>query len=445
MTTRRPAEPTTLYAPITAPGRAAVAAVRLSGPRALAAAETLAGPLPPPRRLARRRLVDPGSGEPVDDALVAAFPAPASLTGEDVVELHLHGGPVPLRRLLAALARLDGLAPAGPGDFARRAFLNGRMDLAQAEATADLVAAETDAQARQALRQLDGALGRRVTAWQERLTAVRAVLEAGLDFADEGDVAAAADDAAEALTALAAELAAAAGDDRGERLREGLVVALVGAPNAGKSSLLNALAQRDVAIVAAVAGTTRDVLEVPMELGGRPVTLIDTAGIRESDDLIEQEGVRRARLAAERADLRLVLIDGERWPVGGAPAGVEAGDDDVVVLAKADLEPAGPRAWAGRAMVEASVLRPGGLDAVLAALGAAAARRLDGGALWTRARHRAALTEAAAEVAAGAAQPDPVLRAENLRLAERALQRITGTGGVEVLLDAIFAGFCIGK
>jgi tRNA modification GTPase len=350
-----------------------------------------------------------------------------------------------MRRVLAALAEMAGLAPAGPGDFSRRAFRNGRLDLARAEAVADLVDAETEAQARQALRQLDGALGRRVADWRRRLTAVRAGLEAGLDFADEGDVVDRATGADPDLAALAGELRATAADDRGERLRDGLVVALVGAPNAGKSSLLNALAERDVAIVSEIAGTTRDVLEVPMELGGRPVTLIDTAGIRESDDLIEREGVRRARAAAERADLRLVLIDGARWPAPAAAGAVTPGASDLVVLAKADLEPDGPRHWAGHAVIEASVLRPGGLEDVLAALDGAAAARLGGGALWTRARHRAALEEAAAEIAAGAAQPDPVLRAENLRLAERALGRITGEGGVEVLLDAIFAGFCIGK
>ncbi|NBB69202.1 MAG: tRNA uridine-5-carboxymethylaminomethyl(34) synthesis GTPase MnmE, partial [Alphaproteobacteria bacterium] len=358
------AEGPTLYAPITAPGRAAVAALRLSGPEAFTAAEALAGTLPPARRAGRRRLRAPATGEVIDDALVLAFPAPASPTGEDVVELHLHGGTLPMRRVLAALADMAGLAPAGPGDFSRRAFLNGRLDLARAEAVADLVDAETEAQARQALRQLDGALGRRVADWQHRLTAARARLEAGLDFADEGDVAGGAAGGGPDLAALAAELRDSAADDRGERLREGLVVALVGAPNAGKSSLLNALAERDVAIVSEVAGTTRDVLEVPMELGGRPVTLIDTAGIRESDDLIEQEGVRRARAAAERADLRLVLIDGARWPAPAAAGAVTPAASDLVVLAKADLEPDGPRHWAGHAVVEASVLRPGGLEAV---------------------------------------------------------------------------------
>ncbi len=445
MTATTSAEAATLYAPITAPGRAAVAALRLSGRRAFAAAEALAGTLPEARRAGLRRLREPATGEVIDDALVLAFPAPASSTGEDVVELHLHGGTLPTRRLLAALADMAGLAPAEPGAFSRRAFLNGRLDLARAEAVADLVDAETEAQARQALRQLDGALGRRVADWQRRLTAARARLEAGLDFADEADVAGSAAGDDPDLAALAGELRATAADDRGARLREGLVVALVGAPNAGKSSLLNALAERDVAIVSEIAGTTRDVLEVPMELGGRPVTLIDTAGIRESDDLVEQEGVRRARAAAERADLRLVLIDGARWPAPGAAGALTPGASDVVVLAKADLEPEGPRYWAGHAVIEASVLRPGGLEAVLEALEAAAGERLGGGALWTRARHRAALEEAAAEIAAGAAQPEAVLRAENLRLAARALQRITGEGGVEVLLDAIFAGFCIGK
>jgi tRNA modification GTPase len=445
MTTTATADASTLYAPITAPGRAAVAALRLSGPRAVAVAHALAGEPPPPRRAALRRLRRPADGTGIDDALVLVFPAPASFTGEDVVEFHLHGGRVPMRRLLAALADMPGLRPAGPGEFARRAFVNGRLDLAQAEATADLVAAETEAQARQALRQLDGALGRRVADWQRRLTAARAALEAALDFADEGDVGAPGERAGAELAALAAELHAVATDDRGERLREGLVVALVGPPNAGKSSLLNALAERDVAIVSAIAGTTRDVLEVPMELGGRPVTLVDTAGIRASDDLIEQEGVRRARAAAERADLRLVLVDGARWPAADAVGSLAPGADDVVVLAKSDLAPPGPRVLDGHALVEASVLEAGGLAGVLDALEAAAAARLDGGALWTRARHRAALATAAAALDRGAAEPDPVLRAENLRLAQRALAEITGEGGVEAVLDAIFASFCIGK
>lgn len=440
------AETPTIFAPITAPGRAAVAAVRVSGAEAARAAACLAPPLPPPRRLVRRRLVDPRVGDTIDDGLVVVFPAPASFTGEDVVEFHLHGGAVPTRRLLTALGRMPGLAPAAPGEFSRRAFRNGRLDLAQAEAVADLVEAETAAQARQALRQLDGALGRALAEWQAALTAARARLEAGLDFADVGDVAAGTDDVRADLRKLLAAMRPTVADDRGERLRAGLRVALAGPPNAGKSSLLNALAGRDIAIVTAEPGTTRDVLEVALDLNGWPVTLVDAAGLRAAEHAIEAEGVRRALAAAAQADLRVVFFDGARWPHPPPPELPAASIDDILVVSKADLAPPLPHVWAGRSVLPVSVRSSAGTGPLIAALERAAAARIgDDDALWTRQRHRDALARTVDEIEAASGLEDPVLAAEHLRRAQDHLGTVTGEGGVEALLDAIFATFCIGK
>ncbi len=441
MTTERP-QPT-LYAPITAPGRAAVAVVRLSGARAFAVARRLTGALPPSRRAALRRLADPADGTAIDDALVLAFPAPHSFTGEDVVEFHLHGGRMPVQRLLDALAREPDFAPAGPGAFTRRAFLNGRLDLTRAEAIADLVDAETAAQAHQALAQLDGGFAGRIQGWQRRLTAIRAQLEATLDFADEDDVAVRAAIDGTALIALLDEIERALAERHGERVRGGLRVALTGPPNAGKSSLLNALAGRDVAIVHDRPGTTRDVLAVPLDLAGLPVTLLDTAGLRSTDDPVEAEGVRRAEAAAATADLELRLIDGAIWPACGVPNSAAANVLDV--LSKADLV----TAPVPDGLVAASVRTADGLDALLAALTGRARALLEtsagGGAPATRARHRHAMAAAAERLRAALGQDDPVLRAEDLRAAADGLATITGERGVEALLDAIFGAFCIGK
>ena len=435
--------PATIFALASGAGAAGVAVVRVSGPGAGAALAALTGrPLPRPRVATRRRLVDPASAETLDEALVLWMPGPASFTGEDVVELHIHGGRAVVAGVVEALGRRAGLRPAEPGEFTRRAFETGRMDLTAAEAVADLVAAETAAQRRQALRQMGGALARLYDGWRERLVRALAHVEAAIDFPDEdlpgGILGAATGEVAALEVAIGAHL-----DDggRGERLRAGVSVAIVGAPNAGKSSLLNALAGRDVAIVSARAGTTRDVIEVHLDLAGCPVILADTAGLRETDDEIEAEGVRRARARAAAADLTVALFDATTAPDDATRALV--GPETIVVRSKADL--GAPHGEIGGLLVSA---RTGaGLAELLARLTAAVTDRFaaaDQPAL-TRARHRSALTEARDALARSRSARLPELAAEDLRLAARALGRITGRIDVEDLLDVIFRDFCIGK
>lgn len=435
--------PATIYALASGAGAAGVAVVRVSGPCAGAALAALTGrPLPRPRMATLRRLVDPATAEALDEALVLWMPGPASFTGEDVVELHLHGGRAVVAGVVEALGRRAGLRPAEPGEFTRRAFEAGRMDLTAAEAVADLVAAETAAQRRQALRQMGGALARLYDGWRERLMRALAHVEAAIDFPDEdlpgGILGAAAAEVAALEAAIGAHL-----DDggRGERLRAGVSVAIVGAPNAGKSSLLNALAGRDVAIVSARAGTTRDVIEVHLDLAGCPVILADTAGLRETDDEIEAEGVRRARARAAAADLTIALFDATTPPDDATRALV--GPETIVVRSKADLGP--PVGDVGGLPLSA---RTGaGLAALLARLTTAVTDRFAAGdqPALTRARHRAALTEARDALGRSRSAPLPELAAEDLRLAARALGRITGRIDVEDLLDVIFRDFCIGK
>ncbi|MCA3722273.1 tRNA uridine-5-carboxymethylaminomethyl(34) synthesis GTPase MnmE [Phenylobacterium sp.] len=444
----------TIYAPATAPGRAAIAVVRLTGPRAGEALDALARRRPPPRQASRRRLRG-SEGEVLDDALVLWMPGPASYTGEDSAELHLHGGPAVVSGVLEALAAL-GLRLAEPGEFTRRAFESGRLDLAQAEGVADLVEAETEAQRRQALAQLGGALGRARDAWRADLVEALALFEAAVDFPDEdlpADVARRARPALERLTRALAE--AVDGVRRGEQVREGYALALVGTPNAGKSTLLNALSRREAAIVTATPGTTRDVIEVSLRLGGYKVILADTAGLRETVDLIEAEGVRRARRRAAEADLRLWVVDGS----GGAEAASPPPDvlcpGDLCLVAKADL-PAGDAT--ARALAESTALglEPHRVSAHRAAdvegLEAVLTRRVLsalGGAeppAATRLRHAGLLSEALVRLeSAMALAEDPELAAEDVRLAARALDRVTGRIGPEDVLDRIFSTFCIGK
>ncbi|MGE0260106.1 MAG: tRNA uridine-5-carboxymethylaminomethyl(34) synthesis GTPase MnmE [Alphaproteobacteria bacterium] len=468
-----------MYAPATAPGRAAVAIIRMSGPRAGAALAVLAGSLPPPRTARRVRVRDPDTGEALDDALALWFPGPRSATGEDVAELHLHGSRAVLSSVIGVLRR-RGLRLAEPGEFTRRAFLNGRLDLTQAEAVADLAAAETEAQRRQALRQLDGALGILYRDWGERLLRLLAHLEAAIDFPDE-DLPPEIEARVAAETAsLASEIAAHLADGhRGERLRDGIAVAIVGPPNAGKSSLLNQLARREAAITSPIAGTTRDVIEVAVDLAGYPVVLADTAGLRETADAVEQEGLRRALARAESAELRLFVFDASR-PEDAAAAAAWPGPDTILVANKVDLlsEKDGPSP-AMRERMNAAQRRPGegagggavarpltpslspaggeraipisaltseGIPELIAALTARVAESYDSTApLLTRARHREALEEADAALRRSLSAGLPELRAEDLRLAWRSLGRITGRADVEDLLDVIFADFCLGK
>jgi tRNA modification GTPase len=389
------------------------------------------------------RVRDPETGEAIDDGLALWFPAPRSVTGEDVAELHLHGSRAVIAAAMAALARL-GLRLAEPGEFTRRAFLNGKLDLTQAEAVADLAAAETEAQRRQALRQLAGGLGEIYRGWSERLLRLLAHLEAAIDFPDEDLPPEIEAQVAAESAALLAEIEAHLADNRrGERLRDGIAVAIVGPPNAGKSSLLNQLARREAAITSPIAGTTRDVIEVAIDIAGYPVVLADTAGLRDSADIIEQEGLRRALARAEAAELRLFVFEAAR-PEDAAGAAVWPGPDTLLVANKIDL--AGARAHPPEAALAISAVTGEGLPQLIETLAARIAGHYDIAApLLTRARHREALQTAAAALRRSPAADLPELRAEDLRLAWRSLGRITGRVDVEDLLDVIFADFCLGK
>jgi tRNA modification GTPase len=439
----------TIYAPSTLIGKSGVTVVRISGPESRAALHAIldGAELPAPRRASLRRLVSPNDGALLDRAIVLWLPAPASFTGEDMAELHLHGGRAVAHAVLAALARVPGLRLAEPGEFARRAFEAGRLDLTEVEAIADLVAAETEAQRRQALRQMEGALGALVETWRERLIALLAQVEAVLDFPEEGLPPELESRIAAATAELRSEIGCELDDNRrGERLRAGYSVAILGAPNVGKSSLLNWLARREAAIVATTAGTTRDVIEVDLDLGGYPVALADTAGLRDSDDPVESEGIRRARARAEAADLKLVLFDASAPPDAASLTLLD--ERTIAVANKSDLARSGPHAKLPADALPVSVATGAGLDRLLALLEErvrdSLAPAADAPAL-TRARHRSALKEARAELAEAARQPELELRAENLRLAARALGRVTGRIEVEEVLDRLFREFCIGK
>jgi len=439
----------TIFAPATAPGRAAVAVVRVSGPRAQEVLQTLAAPLPSPRRAALRRL-GPWRGETLDEALVLWFPGPGSFTGEDSAELHLHGGRASVEAVTGALADL-GLRLAEPGEFSRRAFLNGKLDLTQAEAVADLVDAETESQRRQALGQLEGGLSARYEAWRLRLIQALARLEAAVDFPDEDLPEALSLEVGQRIAALADELEAALADDgRGQRVREGFRIALIGAPNAGKSSLLNRLVAREAAIVTAAPGTTRDVIEAPVVIDGFRVLFADMAGLRESADPIEAEGVRRARAWAAAADLRLWVVDRSASGDAQSASGL-TGPDDIIVLNKADAPPGADAIIANHdnlQVLAVSARTEAGLDTLRQVL-AARVRSLSAGDFpaVTRLRHRRHLTEAiqALRQAERGLALSPELGAEDLRQAARALGRIAGRIDAEQVLDEVFSSFCIGK
>lgn len=442
----------TIFALATAPGRAAIAVVRASGPGSAAALAALAGHLPSPRVASLRRLRAPDGGEVFDEALVLWLPGPNSFTGEDALELHLHGGSATVEAATLALTGL-GLRPAEPGEFSRRAFEAGRLSLTQAEAVADLVDAETKAQRRQALDQLGGALDQRHARWRAALVQISALLEAQVDFPDE-DLPETLDRAEGLIETLTAELGAVEQDRRGEQVRDGFRVALIGAPNAGKSSLLNALAGRDAAIVTEISGTTRDVIEVPLHLGGFKLLLADTAGLRATADPVEMEGVRRARAWADRADLRLLVVDGAAGQRPWADLLPTISAQDWVVLSKADLPSTIARTdlrqagFAGEVYV-VSVQQPASVEQLRHGLERIVSGRLSGGEfpVVTRARHRRQLNAARAALcdAQAGLRVGPELAAEDVRRAARALSGIAGQVGVEEVLGEVFASFCVGK
>lgn len=428
-------------------GRAGVAVIRVSGPASGLAARALAGSVPPPRKTALRVLRS-GRGEAIDQALVLWFPGPESFTGEDVAEFHVHGGPAVIAAVMDALLGLPGLRLSEPGEFTRRAFEHGKLDLTEAEGLADLVDAETEGQRRQALRQLQGGLKHIYEGWRADLLSAIALVEADIDFPDEDLPQGLSSRAADHIADLAHGLSEHLNDcRRGERVRDGYRVAIIGAPNAGKSSLLNALAGREAAIVSPFPGTTRDVVEIRLVLAGFPVWIADTAGLREAADMIEAEGVKRALARAEEADLRLVVLDA----TDPAALPQAARPDDLVIWNKSDLAP-----WSASRLFDASDgARPipisaatgDGLPDLLTALSARVVQALSAQETpaLSRARHRALVAAAAQEVNDALAAPAPEFAGEHLRRAADALGRLTGRIHVEDVLGEIFGRFCIGK
>ena len=426
----------TIFAQASAAGKAGVAVVRISGPQAFSASSQLCGSLPAPRQAALRRLRS-AAGEVLDEALVLCFTEKASFTGEETVELQTHGSVAVVNALLAELGRFDGLRLAEPGEFTRRALANGRLDLAQVEGLADLIASETEAQRQQALRLFSGGLGELAAHWRERLIRASALLTVTIDFADEEvpvDVSPEVLELiAEVQTAIQAQVD---GFGAAERIRTGYEVAIVGPPNVGKSTLLNALAGRDAAITSEIAGTTRDVIEVRMELAGLPVTLLDTAGLRETDDIVEKIGVARALERAKAADLRVFLIESDGKPE------FDPAQDDIVMTSKADLS--------GEKLGSVSGKTGAGVVELVEQIGARLSSKTAKAGLATRARHKEAmerclvsLADASNRVALGPEFTD--IASEELRISLEALNMLIGRVDVENVLDEVFSSFCLGK
>ncbi|MEQ1709425.1 MAG: tRNA uridine-5-carboxymethylaminomethyl(34) synthesis GTPase MnmE [Terricaulis sp.] len=467
----------TIVALASGAGRAGIAMIRLSGPTAGATLRALTDrDLPPPRQAARRAFCDPTTGLSLDDGLALWFPGPASFTGEDVAELHVHGGPAVIAAIIDACLGQPGVRPAEPGEFTRRAFEHGKLDLAEAEGLADLVDAETEGQRRQALRQRRGALSAVYESWRANLIEASALIEAEIDFPDEDLPGALAQRAGPILAALAADMGRHLDDaHRGERVRDGFRIAIIGPPNAGKSSLLNALARREAAIVSDLPGTTRDVVEVRLVLAGFPVWIADTAGLREAADAVEAEGVRRALERAEEADLRIGLVEAEADVPGDLRTALRS--SDWLIRSKLDLhthrspdaegDPGsigrvasapsefagtmGPGLAASRHPGErwVSALTGEGVEALERELGRRVSDTLgrEEAPALTRARHRRLVEDARAALARAipALARGPELAAEDARAAAAALGRLTGRIDVEDLLDEIFSSFCIGK
>jgi tRNA modification GTPase len=452
-------KPDTIVALASGAGRAGVAVIRLSGPAAGATLKALtARDLPKPRMATREAFCDPLTGVSLDDGLALWFPGPHSFTGEDVAELQIHGGPAVIAAIIDACLSQPGVRVAEPGEYTRRAFENGKLDLAEAEGLADLVDAETEGQRRQALRQRRGALSAVYEGWRGKLIEAAALIEAEIDFPDEDLPGALAKRASPILQALVDDMSGHLNDaHRGERVRDGYRIAIIGPPNAGKSSLLNALAKREAAIVSEIPGTTRDVVEVRLVLAGYPVWIADTAGLREAADAIEAEGVRRALERADEADLRIGVVDGS-----GDEGEAEAIDaylrkEDLLVITKRDLEIG--EAWtvayeigfaAGRGEPPwISTTTGQGLPEFEALVSQRVAEALDHeeAPVLTRARHRRLVEEARAALlrAIPALDVGPELAAEDARVAANQIGRLTGRIDVEDLLGEIFSSFCIGK
>ena len=430
------ASPDVIFAPASGLG-GAISLLRLSGPGAGRVIEALAGSLPAPRRASLRGFRD-GQGKIIDRGLLLWFPGPSSVTGEDYAECHVHGGRAVRAAMTAALLAL-GARPAEPGEFSRRAFLNGRLDLLEAEGIADLIDAETEAQRQLALDLAGGAMSRAVAAWRETLIALMAQLAALIDFADEDLPADVEAGMLAAMAGLRADIASAIGAGLvAERLREGVEIVVLGAPNAGKSTLVNALAGEEIAIVSDIPGTTRDAIGVRLDLGGVAVRLVDTAGLRQSDDAIEAEGVRRAEAHARRADLLILCGAAPDFAFPDAPADVPA----LRIATKADLGGVVPEG-----MLAVSARTGAGLAALLDALRARVEALVErgGGPALPRPRQIACLRDVVAALDRALAVGVPELRAEELQAAAGALARLTGTIGVEDVLDQVFSSFCIGK
>ncbi len=436
----------TIYALSSGRLPAAIAVVRISGPDARFGLETFGLKLPEPRRVTYALFCDPDSRETLDQGLVVWFPGPASETGEDVVEFHVHGGRAVVSAIFRVLGNISGFRPAEAGEFTRRALLNGKLDLTAVESLGDLIVAETEAQRRQAMMQFRGALSKKVETWRRSLIEAIAQVEAAIDFSDEGDVP---DNLSETAIIVARELASEikcvlADAPRGERLREGFSVAIAGPPNVGKSTLFNRLAAREAAIVSAIPGTTRDLIEVALDLKGVPVILIDTAGVRDSEDPVEAEGVRRAQARAREADLVLWLVDDPACDER------ENTDREWTVHAKADLiDSDSQRRLENRGLLVISARSGRGIEGLIERLSDAAGRLAGEPALVTHQRQRHALANALVRLHAaleiGTAANCEELFVEELRLAARALGRVTGKFDVEEVLGEIFKNFCIGK
>lgn len=436
--------PDTIFAPATAAGRAAVAMIRISGPQAMFALERLAGPLPPPRQASLRKIRNADTGEVLDQALALWFPGPRSFTGEDCAEIHVHGGRAIVAGVLRLLAKTPGLRPAEPGEFTRRAFMLGRLDLAQAEGLSDLIDSETELQRRQALHQFEGGLGRKVARWREALLGASALVEAQIDFSEEedvpGDVIA---DVRAIILPVGNDLHdALASSHAAQLVRDGVYILIAGPPNVGKSSLLNYMAQRDVAIVSPFAGTTRDILELHLSLQGAAAVLIDSAGLRDAADPIEREGIERARRRARSVDIILWLAE-----CGGAfdePPELVAGQQIVRVATKADRIASVPVAADHVVSVHTGAGMQGLLDDLGARVSSMAAPVQSG--VLTRERHRLACERALVALnRIGSSAMALELAGEDLRVALRALESLIGAVDVEDVLGEIFSRFCIGK